>query len=425
MSTTDYNMQARTNPVFLTAKTAVSLMSDADIEGASQIVEGLGIKNTSSVSGITDEATVLGNALVVEAKYRTMCQLIEDTGIKINVDLPCGYTPKALHLTQRGLRFVGLDLPIVVQEAEPIIRGLATYPQHMQFHGVDATNLESLENALQDVSGPLCISTEGMMMYFTQSETEVVISNIHQLLVEHGGCWITPDPEFILQFFLTFQSIWGEAGIRSLMASRDAATKQSDVVNLTNDFIMSPQDVEGTRAKAEALLQRFGLKPTRINLGDHMPELSAYRYLTPEQTAAFKEAMHSCNYWRITVADDHMRKQEAAPAPEKAEPFQMDCNMEAGTFRVNLQGRLDTITAPKLLEAWDTQKAQGEIVAVRLDCSRLQYVSSAGLRVFAIMQKALPSSRIELVGVSDEVRNILEITGFIDFFNVFSNDNPL
>lgn len=412
----DRNVQARTNPVFLTAKTAISLMRDAGIEDAARIASILGIQGTESLVDM-DDITALGNALVVESKYRTMCRLIEDTGIKTSVDLPCGYTPKALHVTEKGLSFVGLDLPIVVTEVEPIMRHLARHPERMQFHGVDATNLASLEEALRDVKDPVCISTEGMMMYFTQSEAEAVIRNIHSLLAKHGGCWITPDPEVGMQFLFTFQSVWGEAGIHSLMATRDAAAGQSDIFDFGNDFIMNPQDVPGTRAKFEALLRRCGLKAERIGLGDHMPELTAYQRLTPDQVSAFKAAMHNVNYWRITVADGRADNQDGQ-TPTHKRPFYMGCDVQEGTFHATVEGRLDTISSPELLKEWERVSAIEKIAGVQIDCSKLQYVSSAGLRVLMIMQKALPGSQVKLIGVNSDIQEILDTTGFSAIFEV-------
>lgn len=137
---TDYALMAKTNPVYLTAKTAVCLMAEAGIPHADDIVQKLGIGENGAVPGIPDPEMILGNAMVVEAKYRTMCRLIEKTGCPVNVDLPCGYTPKALHMSAKGIRFIGLDLPIVVQEIEPIIRSLSDHPDRINFCGVDATN---------------------------------------------------------------------------------------------------------------------------------------------------------------------------------------------------------------------------------------------------------------------------------------------
>ena len=74
---TDYALLAKTNPVFLTAKTAVCLMAEAGIPYAADIVQKLGMEGNGSVPGMTDPDMILGNAIVVETKYRTMCRLIE------------------------------------------------------------------------------------------------------------------------------------------------------------------------------------------------------------------------------------------------------------------------------------------------------------------------------------------------------------
>ena len=406
----DYNAQARANPVLLTAKTAVCLMADAGISDADKIVDKLGLHGGDF--GMADPEMMLGNELVVEAKYRTMCRLIENTGIQTNVDLPCGYTPKAVHMSEKGLRFVGLDLPIVAQEVEPVLLSLAAHPELIRIQGADATNLESLRNALNGIVGPLCISTEGMMMYFTESEASSVISNIRSLLEEYGGCWITPDSEFMVQFFLTFQSVLGQHALQKLEASRDKATEQSDVVTLTNSFIVNPADIHGTSDAAIALLQRYGLKAERINLAANMPELKAYHKLTQAQITAFKEAMTKCHYWKITLDADWKRQNKE----QETQPFEMKYVVMDDQFKVSLRGRMDTITAPEMLTAWEAEKAGNKICGIEIDCSDLQYVSSAGLRVLLMMYKSLEDkSRFRMIHVNNEVKEILEVTGFDQF----------
>ncbi|MBQ3443031.1 MAG: anti-sigma factor antagonist, partial [Selenomonadaceae bacterium] len=305
----DYRAQARTNPVFLTAKTAICLMARAGISDADSIVRCLELEDNQPLRSMADSDTILGNAIVVEAKYRTMCRLIEDCGYRTCVDLPCGYTPKALHLTQKNFRFVGLDLPIVVQEIAPIIHSLANHSERMTFSEVDATNYESLAAALRDIDEPICITTEGMMIYFTENEADTVIANVRNLLAVHGGCWITPDPEVKLQFIETFRSVFGENSLDKLTTTGRAASKQSGGTNLSNSFILDAADVTGSRKTAEALLAKYGLKAERINLAEHMPELSVYSQLTSEQILRFKEAMRRCNYWIIAL--DATRKLKA------------------------------------------------------------------------------------------------------------------
>ena len=408
----DYSAQARTNPVFMTAKTAVCLMAQAGIPDAAEIAHRLELGSAGEISGMKDSGMILGNELVVETKYRTMCRLIEASGYRTNVDLPCGYTPKALHLTANGLRFIGLDLPIVAGEAGPILTALADHPERMLFEGVDATNPDSLAAALKDVREPICLTTEGMMMYFTDSEVNAVLANVRSLLETRGGCWITPDPEYILQFMLTFKAVLGEAAVQKLMASRDAASGQSDAGSLTNAFIMNPMDVPASAERVEALLAAHGLKAKRVNLAEHMPELTVYRKLTTEQVEAFLTAMRGCHYWVITP-EEHW---EGRHVPQTESVFSMEHRVADGVFRASLRGRMDTITAPELLKAWEAEKATASITAARIDCTRLQYISSAGLRVLLIMQKS--GAKLHLTGVNDAVREILDTSGFIDIFEV-------
>lgn len=212
----------------------------------------------------------------------------------------------------------------------------------------------------------------------------------------------------MLQFFLTFQSMWGDEGVWGLMASRDTATHQSDIAGFDNDFILDPKDVAGSHARATELLRRFGLEAERINLGDHMPELGSYRWLTAQQVASFKEAMQRCHYWLITLSDKNAPHYQSM----QTESFAMESHVEGSVFQVTLRGRLDTLSAPNLVAAWDQVAEMGGIEAVHLDCSGLSYVSSAGMRAFMIMCKHPDVTQVALSGANDDVREVIETMGF-------------
>ena len=66
---------------------------------------------------------------------------------------------------------------------------------NIRYHEVDATNYSSLRKALEGAKGELHITTEGLLMYFTQPEIETVFGNIRKLLLEFGGRWVTVDNE--------------------------------------------------------------------------------------------------------------------------------------------------------------------------------------------------------------------------------------
>ena len=80
----------------------------------------------------------------------------------------------------------------------------------------------------------------------------------------------------------------------------------------------------------------------------------------------------------------------------------------------SLEGRLDTMTAPEL-EA-EMNQSLGNADSLTLDFSKLEYISSAGLRVLLIMHKACTRG-VSLYGETEAVGEILEQTGFDSIFH--------
>ena len=82
-----------------------------------------------------------------------------------------------------------------------------------------------------------------------------------------------------------------------------------------------------------------------------------------------------------------------------------------------LIGRLDTVTAPELEAEISTILPTAESLV--LDMEKLEYISSAGLRVILKTQKALTQKAgLKLINVSDDVREVFEITGFSNFLTI-------
>ena len=84
---------------------------------------------------------------------------------------------------------------------------------------------------------------------------------------------------------------------------------------------------------------------------------------------------------------------------------------------ITLEGRLDTTTAPELDKVVD--EICGSTNSLTFDVEKLEYVSSAGLRVFLKAQKAMSKKGgLKLIHVSDAVKEVLDITGFSDFITI-------
>jgi anti-sigma B factor antagonist len=82
---------------------------------------------------------------------------------------------------------------------------------------------------------------------------------------------------------------------------------------------------------------------------------------------------------------------------------------------VVVAGRLDAAQAPAAQSCLDPVEG-----TVTLDCSRLEYISSAGLGVLLKTQKRLlgTSGKLRLTGVNRHLRDILVYSGFDQLFEI-------
>jgi serine/threonine-protein kinase RsbW len=82
------------------------------------------------------------------------------------------------------------------------------------------------------------------------------------------------------------------------------------------------------------------------------------------------------------------------------------------TAQITLEGELDTNTAYDF-EAAVTKALQHHAHNIVLYADKLQYVSSAGLRILLMARRQIPSDgSISMIGVSPAIKETLEMTGF-------------
>ena len=84
---------------------------------------------------------------------------------------------------------------------------------------------------------------------------------------------------------------------------------------------------------------------------------------------------------------------------------------------IKLEGRLDTTTAPQLEE-----ELKGNLDGVKeleFDLEKLEYISSAGLRVLLSAQKTMNTQGSMVVKNSiEEIKEIFDVTGFSDILTI-------
>lgn len=92
-------------------------------------------------------------------------------------------------------------------------------------------------------------------------------------------------------------------------------------------------------------------------------------------------------------------------------------NKNGTDFAIALEGRLDTTTAPQL-----EKELKADVTGVSeltFDFAKLEYISSAGLRVLLSAQKIMnKQGHMVIRNVNDDIMEIFEVTGFSDILDI-------
>ena len=82
-----------------------------------------------------------------------------------------------------------------------------------------------------------------------------------------------------------------------------------------------------------------------------------------------------------------------------------------------LEGRLDTVTSPELEKELKASMDGAESLV--LDFSKLDYISSAGLRVLLSAHKAMSGKGgMKVINVNEVVQEVFDVTGFADILTI-------
>ena len=92
-------------------------------------------------------------------------------------------------------------------------------------------------------------------------------------------------------------------------------------------------------------------------------------------------------------------------------------NMNGTNLEIALEGRLDTTTAPELEK--ELSESMADASELTLDFDKLDYISSAGLRVLLSAHKAMSKKDgMKVTHVNEIVAEVFEVTGFSDILNI-------
>ena len=91
--------------------------------------------------------------------------------------------------------------------------------------------------------------------------------------------------------------------------------------------------------------------------------------------------------------------------------------MNGKNLEIAVEGALDTYTSPELGKV--LEESMGGADTLTLDFSKLEYISSAGLRVLLFAQNAMEEKGgMKIKNVSEIIRDAFEITGFMEILTI-------
>ncbi|MEA4854042.1 MAG: STAS domain-containing protein [Christensenella sp.] len=95
----------------------------------------------------------------------------------------------------------------------------------------------------------------------------------------------------------------------------------------------------------------------------------------------------------------------------------IDKKLNKTELTISLEGRLDTIMAPQL--ETELKDSFNVITSLVLDFSRLDYISSAGLRVLLSAQKVMnKQGKMCIQNVNKTIQEVFDVTGFSDILTI-------
>ena len=90
---------------------------------------------------------------------------------------------------------------------------------------------------------------------------------------------------------------------------------------------------------------------------------------------------------------------------------------DGSSLNIALEGRLDTMTSPQLEET--LKDSLDGVTSLIMDFEKLEYISSAGLRVLLSAQKIMnKQGEMKLIHVNDTIHEIFDVTGFSDILTI-------
>jgi len=167
----------------------------SDIPFAPEIAKWLE-KDLRDKKRIVSDAFKPKQVVTIEARYKLLDKLVLENCSGQVLELAAGLLPRGYLFSKKGITYVETDLANLATQKKRMYKSIfPKLPNTLFLEKADATKRKDLTRVARhfDKKKPLVVTHEGLLRYLTFEEKALVAKNIHLLLEEFGGVWITCD----------------------------------------------------------------------------------------------------------------------------------------------------------------------------------------------------------------------------------------
>ena len=267
------------------------------------VPEGVEFIGTLSAKNILDKVKVRdperverANAVYQEMHYTALNEYIEKNGYKNVIDLGCGVSPRGIVMARNGINYIGVEL-------EPVAKAMQEYTpmflndkelNYIRYEVADFTDRDAMMATVKNVQGPVCIVSELVMVFLSKAQQDALFNNIHEILEEHGGCFVTADYTTGEIFYDGTAEIYGEKAtdiIAEETVKLYAGISETDFTGTIFD----------THKESMEFIKNHGFKIERVPLLSDASKMYSVKNLNDKQIKKIQRFARKKLLWVMTV----------------------------------------------------------------------------------------------------------------------------
>jgi O-methyltransferase involved in polyketide biosynthesis len=245
-----------------TAYLTAVLRAHSGIEYAEEFSKACGAETiTKEFFGDEYDMALKMRSAFAERRFRALDIIIDRYKTNTIVELASGMATHGLIFSKDPhVQYIETDLPELIRYKEEVIQNVLSESRtNLFFKELNALKSDDYQKVFQDLEGPVTVVNEGLLMYLSHEEIEIVAKNVYELLKEKGGVWINPDI-FLRDMYKQFTEILQTRGTDSVFK-----TGSSTLDNCFESF-----DV------AEKLFTEIGFSIERFVQTELVPHVTSY-----------------------------------------------------------------------------------------------------------------------------------------------------